>query len=579
MYKYNAPIDEIKFLLKDYFKIYEKNNVFDGLDEDFVSLLLDQSSKISSSEIFPSNSIGDKLGCYLKDGEVYVPSEFVSVFNNLRDNGWFGLDCSEEYGGQQLPYIISTAINEIFSSSNQSLTMFGGLTHGAYSAIYAHGTDEQKKYYLPKMTNGHWTGTMNLTEPQCGTDLGLIKTKAIKNEDDSYEITGTKIFISAGDHNLAENIIHLVLARLPDAPEGVKGISLFIVPKFNTDENYNILDKNGVSCVKLEEKMGIHGSPTCMMEYNKSRGYLLGEPNKGLKAMFTMMNEARLLVGLQGLSQAEISHQFAIQYAKDRIQGQDISNLDNKQSVPIINHPSIRKILMDQKALIEGMRALLFQSALLIDDVKYGKNKDAEVLVSILTPIIKSFLTEQGFNVAVKSQQVYGGHGYLEDWPMSQFVRDSRIAMIYEGTNEVQALDLVLRKLSVNNGMSLMMLFNEIKSYCNSMKSDEEFYKKYILALKDSSIKLQDICMYFMKNTGKLHNVAGSSSDFLNMFAYVLIAYEWSKIAKECRDHEGDFYRDKMNTAEYYFLKILPITNYYYEIIKNGCENFKDFNS
>ena len=568
---YKTPLREYDFILHEVLKISEWKNIkgYEELESEYTSSIISEAGKLAEKELFPTNSDGDKTGVlYNRDTKkVTTPDSFKKAFNAMRDSGWTGLDCDENYGGQGMPHILSTIINEIFSSGNQALAMYSGLTHGAYSALHAHGTREQKDMYLSKLISGQWTGTMNLTEPQCGTDLGLIKTKAVPQDDGSYQISGTKIFITAGEHDLSENIIHLVLARLPDAPEGVKGISLFVVPKILINEDGTLADRNAVYCEKIEEKMGIHGSATCMMNYDNAVGYLVGEPNKGLRAMFTMMNEARLLVGLQGLSQAEVAYQYAYQYAQDRLQGSNPLG-DKSKTVAIIEHPDVKRNLIEQKALIEGMRTFLLWSASFLDEEKRSENKQANERISLLIPVLKSFLTDKGFEISVNAQQVFGGHGYLEDWPMSQFVRDSRISMIYEGTNGVQALDLVGRKLPQNGGRAMMDLLHEIKEYCKRENYREDFSRDFISPLKDASKALQSVCMYFVMNGMKdpLNPLVGAK-EFLDMFGYLMVGYSWAKMAEVCYGKEDQYYHDKLNTGKFYMKRILPKVYYYEKII------------
>ncbi len=436
---YTAPVKDMQFLLHDVLQISAQDIPgYADLDAGFTGAVLEEAGKIASDILAPLNAVGDKEGCVLENGVVRTPTGFKAAFDALRTGGWTALDCAEEFGGQGLPYLIHSVVNEALVSSNMALNMYMGLTHGAYSAISVHGTDEQKAAYLPKLASCEWTGTMNLTEPHCGTDLGLMRTKAEPQADGSYKITGTKIFISAGDHDMADNIIHLVLAKAPGGGEGTKGISLFIVPKMIGTA------PNAVSVGKVEEKMGIHGSATCVMNYDGATGYLLGDLHKGMRAMFTMMNEARLGVGLQGYAVAEAAYQNALAYAKDRLQGRDITGAQNPDGPadPLIVHPDIRRSLMDQKSFVEGARALTYWGAQLIDRSHRMGDAAAEGLVSLLIPVIKGFQTDKGFDMAVQAQQIWGGHGYIEDNPASQFVRDARIAMIYEGANGVQALDL-----------------------------------------------------------------------------------------------------------------------------------------
>ncbi|MGR3552433.1 acyl-CoA dehydrogenase C-terminal domain-containing protein, partial [Paracoccus sp. (in: a-proteobacteria)] len=464
---------------------------------------------------------------------------------------------------------------------NMAFNMYQGLTHGAYSAIHAHGTDVQKSTYLPKMVTCEWTGTMNLTEPHCGTDLGLMRTKAVPQDDGSYAITGQKIFISAGEHDLAENIIHLVLAKIPGGPEGIKGVSLFIVPKFMVNEDGSPGARNGVSCGALEEKMGIHGNSTCVMNYDGATGYLLGEMHKGMRAMFTMMNEARLGVGLQGYSQAAVAYQNAVIYANDRLQGRDVTGAANPEGPadPIIVHPDIRRSLMDQKSFVEGARAFTFWGAHLIDRGHRNGDADATGLISLMTPVIKGFLTDQGYAMATQAQQIYGGHGYIEEWGMSQFVRDARIAMIYEGANGVQALDLVGRKLATDGGKHVMAFFDLVKTFLKENADDATLKDGFLEPLKKASKDLQAAAMFFMQNAPKNPNAAlAGSSDFMHLFGHVCLGLMWARMAKAAQEKldagatDTGFYETKIATGRYYMARQLPATSMHLARIESGAE-------
>ena len=478
MPSYTAPVKDMQFLLHEVLKISEADIPgYADLDQGFTGAVLDEAGKVATDVLAPLNAVGDREGCVLENGVVRTPDGFKAAFDTLRAGGWMALDAPDEFGGQGLPYLMHTAVNETFVSANMAFNMYQGLTHGADSAILAHGTDDAEgDATCRRWSSCEWTGTMNLTEPHCGTDLGLMRTKAEPQADGSYKITGQKIFISAGDHDLAENIVHLVLAKAPGGAEGIKGISLFIVPKFLVNDDGSLGARNAVSCGKVEEKMGIHGNATCVMNYDGATGWLFGELHKGMRAMFTMMNEARLGVALQGYAQAEVAYQNALAYARDRLQGRDVTGAENPDGPadPIIVHPDIRRNLMDQKSFVEGARAFTFWGATLIDRA-HARMHDAEAdgLISLLTPVIKGFLTDKGFEMAVLAQQVYGGHGYIEEWGMSQFARDARIAMIYEGTNGVQALDLVGRKLASDGGKHVMAFFDMVKAEIKANEGDD----------------------------------------------------------------------------------------------------------
>ena len=578
---YSAPVKDIKFILQNVLKIHDSDIPGYGeLDNEYLNAILEEASKISSEVLAPLNAIGDKHGCSFENGIVYTPPGFKEAFNQLKDGGWTGIDCDIKFGGQGLPYLISIAVGEMFASANMALGMYHGLTHGAYSAIYSHGSEEQKEKYLPNLVNCKWTGTMNLTEPHCGTDLGMMRTKASRKSDGTFRISGQKIFISAGDHDLAENIIHLVLAKIPNGPDGVKGISLFIVPKFLVNEDGSLGERNQVSVGKIEQKMGIHGNATCVMNYDDATGYLVGEEHKGMRAMFTMMNEARLGVGLQGLSQAELAYQNALAYAKDRLQGRDITGVKNPDELadPIIVHPDVRRNLMDQKCFSEGSRALILWGASIIDKANRDTDTEAEGLIGLLTPVIKGFLTDKGFDMTIQAQQIYGGHGYIEEWGMSQFARDARIAMIYEGANGIQALDLVGRKLPQNQGKNMMAFFTILKTYLteNQDKSDE-FDKIFLEPMKSATDDLEGAVLYFMDKGIKNPNEAlAGSYDFMHLFGYVCLGLMWCKIAQASHeaidlssDHD-DFHQSKISTGQYFMERQLPFTRLHLARIRAG---------
>jgi alkylation response protein AidB-like acyl-CoA dehydrogenase len=581
MPSYTAPTKDMQFILHDVLKLSQgKTPGYADLDRDFTAAILEEAGKIASEVLAPLNPVGDAHGCRLENGVVYTPPGFKAAFDQMKENGWPGIDMPEEFGGQGMPYVLGTAVGEFFSAANQAFTMYQGLTHGAASTILAHGTEAQKATYLHKMVACDWTGTMNLTEPHCGTDLGLMRTKAEPQADGSYKITGQKIFISAGEHDMAENIIHLVLAKIPGGPDGIKGVSLFIVPKFLVNEDGTLGPRNGVSCGKIEEKMGIHGNATCVMNYDGATGYLLGEAHKGMRAMFTMMNEARLGVGMQGVAQAEIAFQNALAYAKDRLQGRDITGVKNPEGPadPLIVHPDIRRNLMEQKSFVEGGRAFLLWGATLIDAAHRSGDADADGLISLMTPVIKGFLTDKGFDMTVQAQQVYGGHGYIEEWGMSQYARDARIAMIYEGANGVQALDLVGRKLAQDGGKHVMAFFEMVKTFCKSA-GEAEGMAEFVDPLKRASKDLQTAAMYFMQEGMKNPNAALSGSyDFMHLFGHVCLGLMWARMAEAARaalaagTDDPDFHRTKLATARFYMARQLPMTATHLARIQSGAE-------
>ncbi len=579
---YTAPIKDMQFLLHDMLKINDSDVPgYDELDREFTAAVLEEAGKITSEVLAPLNQVGDVEGCRFENGVVSTPTGFKAAFDQVREGGWTGLDCDPEYGGQGMPYILATAVGEMFSASNQSFTMYQGLTHGAYSAIHAHGTDAQKARYLPKMVSCEWTGTMNLTEPNCGTDLGLMRTRAEPQDDGSYKITGTKIFISAGDHDLADNIIHLVLAKIPGGPKGIKGVSLFIVPKFLVNDDGSLGARNGVSVGNIEEKMGIHGNATCVMNYDGATGWLLGEQHKGMRAMFTMMNEARLGVGMQGLSQAEAAYQNALTYARERLQGRAVTGAQNPDGPadPIIVHPDIRRSLMDQKSFTEGARAFIFWGAEMIDRALRLQDQDAHGLISLLTPVIKGFLTDRGYDMTVQAQQIYGGHGYIEEQGMSQFTRDARIAMIYEGANGVQALDLVGRKLALDGGKHVMAFFDLVKGFIKENGDTEALKEDFLDPLKGASKDLQAAAMFFMAEGMKNPNAAlAGSTDFMHLFGHVCLGLMWSMMAKTATEalaagaSDVTFYETKLATGRYYMARQLPATKMHLARIQSGAD-------
>ena len=578
---YFAPVKDQQFVLHDVLKLSASNIPgYSDLDHAFTAAILEESGKLANEVVAPLNAVGDREGCHLENGVVRTPDGFKEAFEQFKAGGWAGIDMPEKYGGQYMPAVLASAVNEHFLASNQSFSMFHGLTHGAASAILAHGTEGQKDMYLPKMASCEWTGTMNLTEPQCGTDLGLMRTKAEPNKDGSFSITGQKIFISSGEHDMAENIIHLVLAKIPGGPDGIKGVSLFIVPKFMVKSDGKLGERNHLSCGALEHKMGIHGNPTCVMNYDGATGFLLGEAHKGMRAMFTMMNEARLGVGMQGLGQASIAYQNAAIYAKDRLQGRDVTGTKNPDGPadPLIVHPDIRRSLMDQKSFVEGARALILWGSTWIDQAHRQNDAEADGIISLITPVIKGFLTDQGYAMTIQAQQIYGGHGYIEEWGMSQFTRDARIAMIYEGANGVQALDLVGRKLGQNGGKHALAFFDLVKTFCKE-NSDIEPMDAFVTPLKKASKDLQAAAMYFMQNGLKNPNDAlAGSNDFMHMFGHVCLGLMWAKMAKAAlfaldnKATDTEFYLTKLTTGRYYMARQLPATGLHLQRITSGLD-------
>ncbi|CAD0187238.1 Acyl-CoA dehydrogenase [Ruegeria sp. THAF57] len=570
MPSYTAPTKDYAYLTQDVFDLSSQNIPgYEDLDRDFTTAVIGEAGKLASEVMSPVNQTGDQEGCTLENGVVRTPTGFSEAFDALRDGGWPGIDMPEEYGGQNMPFVMHTAVNQMFSAANHALIMYPGLTHGAASALLAHASDEQKNTYLPNMVSCKWTGTMNLTEPHCGTDLGLLRTKAEPQEDGTYKVSGQKIFISSGDHDMAENIIHLVLAKIPGEPNNVKGISLFIVPKFLVNEDGSLGARNGVSVGNLEKKMGIHGNATCVMNYDGATGYLVGEVNKGMRAMFTMMNEARIGAALQGVSAAELGYQNALAYAKDRLQGRDVTGVKNPEGPadPLIVHPDIRRNLMDQKSFVEAGRALGVWSSMKLDQAHRNNDADALALISLLTPVMKGFCSDKGFDMAVQSQQILGGHGYIEEWGLSQCLRDARIAQIYEGANGIQALDLVARKLPSDNGKAFRDFIALVSGFIAEHKDDETIGAEVIAPLKAALNDLQTAAMTFVQNGMKDINATLSGSyDFMHLFGHVLLGYMWglqavaSQAALAAGSEDPAFHDAKLLSARFYNTRHLPMT-------------------
>ncbi|SQH77059.1 3-methylmercaptopropionyl-CoA dehydrogenase [Shewanella benthica] len=563
---YQAPLRDYQFVLNELLNIYQRTELkgFDEIDADLADAILQGVADFTTEVMLPLNGSGDVEGCKLVDGKVIAPKGFADAYKQYVDNGWATLTCDPEYGGQGLPECIGVFATEMKTATNMAFAMYPGLTHGAYAAIHAHGSDALKQKYLEKLVSGEWTGTMNLTESHAGTDLALLRTKAVEAGEGLFAISGEKIFISSGDHDLAENIIHLVLARLPDAPEGVKGISLFAVPKIMVNADGSLGEANSLCAAALEHKMGIHGNSTCVMNFDAAIGELIGEPHQGLKAMFTMMNQARLGVGVQGLGVSEIAYQNALAYAKDRIQGRGLSGVkDPSQAAdPILVHGDVRRMLMAQKSFNEGARALIGQQALWLDEAERhpdaAKAKAANKLAALFTPIVKGFITDRGFNACVDAQQVFGGHGYIHEWGMEQFVRDIRIAMLYEGTNGVQALDLVGRKLMGDKGATLMVWSEMVKTLIGENMANDAM-KPYLTGLMDASRDLEKATQFLAVNAPKNPDILGAGSmPYMQILGITVLAWMWTRsavtalAALESGTEDKAFYERKLKTAQFY---------------------------
>jgi 3-(methylsulfanyl)propanoyl-CoA dehydrogenase len=582
---YKAPVEDVLFLLADVFQVGRYDNLpgFADASPDVVAAILGEAAKFCEQVLVPLNRVGDVEGCTRHDdGRVTTPSGFRDAFRQYAEGGWMGISAPAEFGGQGLPATLTVTVNEMLASANMAFAMYPGLTQGTIAALVQHGTPEQKATYLPKLIEGRWTGTMNLTEPHCGTDLGLIRSKAVKQSDGSYRISGTKIFISAGEHDLAENIVHLVLARTEGAPAGIRGISLFVVPKFLGHADGSLGARNAVSCGSIEEKMGIHGNATCVMNYDGATGWLIGEEQRGINAMFTMMNEARLAVGVQGLALSEVAYQNAAAYAKDRQQGRALTGakFPDRAADPIIVHPDVRRVLMSIRAFNEAARALVVWTALRGDVAHRAGDGEASAAaddhMGLLTPVIKGVLTDQGFANTVLAQQIYGGHGYIVEHGMEQFVRDARITMMYEGANGIQALDLVGRKLPKDGGRALQAFFKELQGYIKEHGDDA--MKPYVGPLAAALGHLQQATMWLMKNAPAKPDDAGAgATDYMHLFGLVALGYMWCRIAEAANgklaagDGDAAHMTAKLVTARFFFERMLPATATHLAAIQAGA--------
>jgi len=571
---YTPPLRDMHFVMHELLKVTDELKMIPrhaDIDTDTINAVLEEGGKFAAEVIFPLNISGDTEGCRLDKTThaVTTPTGFKEAYAKYVEGGWPSLSCDPEFGGQGLPIVLNQCLYEMMNSANQAWTMYPGLSHGAYEALHAHGTPEQKALYLPKLTSGEWTGTMCLTEPHCGTDLGLLRSKAEPQADGSYKITGQKIFISAGEHDMTPNIIHLVLARLPDAPAGSKGISLFVVPKFKVNADGSIGERNAITCGALEHKMGIHGNATAQLNLDGAVGTLVGQPNKGLAAMFVMMNAARLGVGNQSLGLTEVAYQNAAAYAKDRIQMRALSGpkAPDKPADPIIVHPDVRKMLLTARAYAEGGRALAIHIAMLIEKELYSddheERKSCADEVALLTPIVKAFLTDNGWIATMNCQQVFGGHGFIKEWGMEQFVRDARINMIYEGTNTIQSLDLLGRKVLGDNGAKLKKFGRKIQDFIEE-EGVNEAMQEFVNPLADLGDKVTKLTTELgMKAFGNADEVGAAAVDYLRICGHLVFAYLFARMAKIALEKQGSgdpFYTAKLHTARFYYAKLLPET-------------------
>lgn len=581
MTEYTAPIEDIRFVMEDLLDIhqhYQKYPDFQEVTPDVLDMVLTECARFCETELAPLNQSGDQQGCVLEDGKVTTPRGFKQAYQHYIDGGWQGISHPVEYDGQGLPNSIGLIRTEMIGTANWSWSMYPGLSLGAMNTLIEHGSEEQKKTYLTKLTQGVWSGTMCLTEAQCGSDLGLIRTKAEPADDGSYDITGSKIFISAGEHDLVENIIHVVLARLPDAPKGSRGISLFLVPKIRVNDDSSLAEANQVSCGSIEEKMGIKASPTAVLNFDRAKGYLIGEKNKGLEYMFTYMNTARIGIAIQGLCHAELAYQISLPYAKERLSMRSLSGTKHPDEVadPIIVHPDVRRMLLTQKAFSEGGRAMIYYAGKIIDDLSQCKNESERKLIDdklgFFTPILKGFLTETGCESANHGLQVFGGHGYIKEWGLEQIVRDARISTLYEGTTGIQALDLLARKILLQRGKSLKIFSKEILGFCRdhsliSKNEHKQRMHKFIWPLSKAVVNWQRYALKIgMKARANRDMIGSASVDFLMYSGYVTMAYFWAMMAQKANEKIAEkpenieFYRAKVRTAEFYFKRILPRT-------------------
>jgi butyryl-CoA dehydrogenase len=590
MVSYKAPLRDMRFVLFELMGGEELASLpgYEDFTRDLIDPILEGAAKVCEEVLFPLNRSGDEEGCTLENGVVRTPKGFPEAYRLFQEGGWPGIASDPEYGGQGLPKAVDTMIVEMICSANLSFGLYPGLTHGAYVCLHAYGSDLLKEKYLPKMVEGAWSGTMCLTEPHCGTDLGLLRTRAVPQDDGGYKISGTKIFISAGEHDLTENIIHLVLARLPGAPKGIKGISLFLVPKYLVKDDGSLGSRNSVACGSIEHKMGIKASSTCVLNFDEATGWLVGEPHKGMRAMFAMMNDERLSVGIQGLGVAEASYQGAVAYARERLQGRSLSGAKcpDKPADPIIVHPDVRRMLLTQRAYAEGCRAFAAWAAKSLDLQSHHPDpavkQEAEDFVALVTPIVKALMTDLGSESANLGMQVLGGHGYIREHGMEQYVRDCRIAQIYEGTNGIQALDLVGRKLPANAGRLLRRFFHPVSDYIEA-RTDDKALAEFVQPLGKAFVRLQQATAQVARAGLRNPDEAGAAAtDYLRLFGLTAMAYLWARMAEislpkvGAADPDG-FYAAKVGTARFYMHRLLPQTSGLFSAIMAGGKSMMAF--
>ena len=581
---YKAPVRDLSFVLHDVLQVENFGNLLPDADlsRDLIDQIVEEGGKFAEEVIAPINRTGDQEGCHIEGDVVTTPKGWKEAYHQMVEAGWPSLGFSTEFGGQGMPSVVSSAVGQFTAGASAAFSMYPGLTSGAFHGIEASASDEIKQKYLPKMASGEWTGTMNLTEPQCGTDLGMVRTKAVPNGDGSYSITGQKIWISAGEHDFADNIIHTVLARVEGAVAGIKGLSLFVVPKFLVNEDGSLGERNGVACAGLEHKMGIHGNATAVMAYENAKGWLIGEEGRGMNNMFVVMNEARLGTGLQGLAIGDAAYQAAVEFANDRLQGRSLTGPKNPDGPadPIMVHPDVRRMLLESKAYVEGGRAFILWTALQADLQKAADEAvatKAKDYMGLITPVLKAYLTDKGFHVASLAMQVHGGSGYTEHFPASQYLRDARITMIYEGTNGIQALDLVGRKLPANGGRAIMSWFADIDAFVGE-NSEDEAIKPFVDGLADAKKKLQEATMWLMQNgMANPDNAAAASTDYLHIFGLTAYAFLWAQMAKAAQEKiaAGDadpYYANKLMTGRYFVERILPDAGAHLKKLKSGAE-------